>query len=256
MAFAEALSARAGSPSLERLLRRPERGAAIIVALAWATLIVRGTAGMATGMDGMSMHDSAPVRGLWPALAAGLPGWMLMTVAMMGPAALPAVRHTGVNSLRWRRARAMTEFSLAYLAVWFAFGVAALEAAALVPGVPGSFALALVLGAAAAWQLTPLKRRSLRDCHRSTPLPPTGWRAEIGALRFGVRNGRACLGSCWCLMLIMAVAPGDGLLWMVTITGIGTTERLLDRPRPATRHAATVLGFAAFTMAAVALASQ
>src|SRR6266540_6753308 len=56
-----------------------------------------------------------------------------------------------------------------------AFGALALTVAALVPAAPGSAAFAIVLAGAAAWQLSPLKRRWLRDCHRSVPLPPRGW---------------------------------------------------------------------------------
>jgi predicted metal-binding membrane protein len=93
----------------------------------------------------------------WSEAASGLPSWMLMTVAMMGPSALIATRHVGLNSLRWRRQRAIAEFSAAYLAVWAAFGLLVLAAAAFVPSVPGPAALAVVLAAAAAWQLTPFQ---------------------------------------------------------------------------------------------------
>ncbi len=212
-----------------------------------------GTAGTA-GMAGMGMPARAAARGAWSVVASGLPYWVLMIVAMMGPAALAGVRHTGRNSLRWRRGRAMAEFSAAYLAVWTAFGLVALAAVARVPGIPGSAALGIVLAAAAAWQLSPLKRRWLRDSHRSVPLPPRGWRAERGALRFGLRNGLSCLGSCWCLMLVMAVEPGGQLLWTAALAGVVTTERRLEKPRRATRLAAAALGIAAAGAAAAALA--
>jgi predicted metal-binding membrane protein len=174
-----------------------------------------------------------------------------MTVAMMGPAALAGIRHTGLNSLRWRRGRAMTGFAAAYLAVWAAFGVLALAAAAL-PRVPGPAALAAVLAVAAAWQLSPAKRRCLRACHRSVPLPPRGWRAEWGSLRFGLRNGAACLGSCWCLMLVMVAAPAGQLLWMAGLAGAVTAERLAPRPRAVTRFVAVACAFAALAVLAMA----
>ena len=110
----------------------------------------------------------------YPGIANPIDSWVLMSVAMMGPAALAGVRHTRLNSLRWRRGRAMTEFAAAYLAVWAIFGAVALTVVAALPGGPGTVALAIVLALAAAWQLTPLKRRWLRDCHRSVPLPPQG----------------------------------------------------------------------------------
>jgi predicted metal-binding membrane protein len=176
-----------------------------------------------------------------------------MVVAMMGPSALAGVRHTAENSLRWRRGRAMAEFSLAYLAVWTAVGLVALRTLAWLPVEAGVAALAVTLAAAAAWQLTPWKRRWLRDCHRAVPLPPTGWAAERGAVRFGVRNGLACVGSCWCLMLVMLVAPGAHLVWTVALTGVITTERWLARPRQATRRIAGGLAVAAVVAGGLAL---
>jgi predicted metal-binding membrane protein len=216
------------------LLRRPELGASVVVVGAWVALL-------ALAAQGGHRHVSR-----------GLPYWTLMTVAMMGPAALAGIRHTGLNSLRWRRGRAMAEFAAAYLAVWTAFGALALTMATLVPAVPGSAAFAIVLAVAAAWQLSPLKRRWLRDCHRSVPLPLRGWAAEWAALRFGLRNGAACIGSCWCLMLVMVVA--SGLLWTVLVAGFVTAEKLLQQPRRATRFGAAVLAIAAAGAAAAALA--
>ena len=229
------------------LLRHPETIAAILVAVAWLWLIsielggasVSGRAGM-PGMD-MAPETASRLSGIASAIA----WWVLMSVAMMGPAALAGVRHTGLNSLRWRRGRAMAGFAAAYLAVWAVFGAVAITVVAVVPGAHGTVALAIVLALAAVWQLTPLKRRWLRDCHRSVPLPPRGWKAELGALRFGLRNGQSCLGSCWCLMLVMAVAPANHLLWMVALTVVVTAEKLMERPRYVTRMAAVALAITA-----------
>jgi len=248
-----------GVTGVGRLLpRRPELGAAAAVAGAWVLLVLaaarasRGELGAGlTAMGGTGAGGVASPRSAWSLAAGGLPYWVVMTTAMMGPATLASVRHTGLNSLRWRRNRAMAEFSAAYLAVWAAFGVLALAAAARVPAAASMATLAVVLMAAAAWQLTPVKRRWLRACHRSVPLPPSGWRAEWGALRFGLRNGLACLGSCWCLMLVMAVAPGGQLLWTTGLTVTITSEKLLARQGRATRFAAAALAFAAVAAAAL-----
>jgi predicted metal-binding membrane protein len=240
------------------LLRHPELPAAAAVAAAWLALLATAARDALAGHPAAGMAAMPGMRSAHPAAglvaAAGLPGWMLMTVAMMGPAALAGVRHTGLNSLRWRRGRAMAGFAAAYLAVWAAFGVLALAAAALFTGaaVPGPAALAAVLAIAAAWQLTPAKRRSLRACHRSVPLPPRGWRAEWGSLRFGLRNGAACLGSCWCLMLVMVAAPAGQVLWMVGLAGAVTAERVAQRPRAMTRFIAVACAFATVAVLAIA----
>ena len=65
----------------------------------------------------------------------------------------------------------------------------------------------MVCGLAAFWQFSPFKRKCLRACHRSVPLPLVRMKAEVASIRFGVRNGSACVGSCWALMLVMLTAP-------------------------------------------------
>jgi predicted metal-binding membrane protein len=231
------------------MLRHPELGAAAAVTASWAALLViticsaHGWTAQAAMAD-MPMGGAAAQHSARLQAASGLPPWVLMTVAMMGPAALIAIRHTGLNSLHWRRQRAIVEFSVAYLAIWTAFGLLAQVADTFIPVTPGPGVLAGVLVAAAAWQLSPLKSRCLRGCHRSFPLPPRGWRADKGAFWFGLRNGLYCLGTCWCLMLVMIAAPGGQLLWTAGLTGIITAERLLPRPRGTTRVVAAMLGFA------------
>ena len=111
------------------------------------------------------------------------------------------------------------------------------------------------LALAAGWQLSAPKRRGLRDCHRPSPLPPTGRRATAGVVRFAVRNGTACVRSCWAMMLAMAVATTATTFWMVAITGLVLVEKLAPRPRQATRAGAVLLGAGALVVAAGALVS-
>ena len=89
---------------------------------------------------------------------------------------------------------------------------------------------------AAAWQLTRWKLVALRACHRPVPLPPLGRRADAAVVRFGVRNGSACVGSCWAMMLAMGVASAGAMLpAMVALTALVTSEKLAERPRRTTR---------------------
>jgi len=234
-----------GWPRLRR--SHPELGPALVVLGSWAVVVA---------LDAQARHGggrSAPADcGAGPATAS-LSSWLLMTVAMMGPAALGGVRHTAVSSLCWRRRRAMAEFSASYLAVWAALGLVVVAATAALPIVPEWPALAVSLAVAAAWQVTPWKSRRLRDCHRSIPLPPSGWRAEGAALEFGLRQGVACVGSCWCLMLVMLVIPGANLPWTVALTCLVTAERWAERPRRTTRLAAVGLAIAAIGAAGAAM---
>lgn len=249
--------------SLRRYLRRrPEAPASLVVGGAWLIVAVTSFGGLshdaggAATMPGMAMPMRVATQHATSSLGtavAGLPGWCLMVIAMMGPAALSGVRHTGLNSLPWRRSRAMTEFAITYLTCWMLFGLVALWTVALLPSLQSTAALAAALLVAGVWQLTAWKRRWLRDCHRSVPLRLTGWRAELCAARFGARNGLACVGSCWAMMLVMVVAPSGQLLWMAALGGVVTTERLMERPRRATRTASVLLLIASAAFAGTLL---
>ena len=143
-----------------------------------------GMSGM-SGMTGMAATGSsagggvaATLIGSGLGLAIGM--WTLMVVAMMVPAALPAVQHVAVNSLRWRRRRAVATYLAVYTVIWVAFGAVLIAVSPLWSGVDGRLVLAVALALAAGWQLTVHKRRALRDCHRPSPLPPRGRRATRG----------------------------------------------------------------------------
>jgi predicted metal-binding membrane protein len=223
-----------------------------------------GMAGMA-GMAGMSGMAGMPDMAHSPAsaahhsmllgvgAAASVAMWALMVVAMMLPTALPAVRHVATNSLRRRRPRAMATFAAVYLLIWVAFGALVIAVAPAWSSLDRSAVAAGVLGLAAVWQLTVHKRRALADCHRPSPLPPTGRRATAGVARFAWRNGTACVRSCWAMMLAMAVATTATTFWMVAITGVVLTEKLAARPRQATRAGALLLAAGSVAVAAGAL---
>jgi predicted metal-binding membrane protein len=244
--------------ALQAFFERPEFPALCIIAATWVVLVLSGAVGSHSagsssmpGMPGMAMPRSSSGPDNDP-IGGQLLGWVQMTVAMMGPSALAGIRHTGLNSLRWRRNRAMSEYAIAYLGVWVIFGVVALVLAHSIGGARSWVGLGVVLVAAAVWELLPAKRRFLRACHRARPLPPKGRAAELGSMRFGLRSGLACLGSCWCVMLVMIAAPAAHLAWMVGLTVLVTSERFLERPRRAVEVGATVLAMAALGALAVA----
>jgi predicted metal-binding membrane protein len=253
--------------------RRPALGVELGIATTWLLLLAAATgavgaaAGSSTGgssfgagslwlctfgqggMSGMGpgMHEAgggAVLAGGLPLLS-GLPMWGLMAGAMMLPTALPAVRHVGVNSLYWRRRRAMAEFVAVYLAVWTGFGILVLGPLSSLMPTDSGLALAAALSLAALWQLTPPKRRAQRACHRARPLPPYGWRASAGVARFGLFNGGACLASCWALMLTMAVVSSARLAWMAVLTAVVLIEKTNLKPRRTALRIATLAAAAA-----------
>lgn len=219
---------------------------------------VAGMAGMAgMGPDGTRTGSGTAVSHrsmlLGMGFATGIGMWALMVLAMMLPSALPAIRHVAVNSLRQRRTRAMATFAAVYIGIWVAVGAVVIALAPAWSALDGARVAAAALAIAAAWQLTVHKRRALRDCHRPSPLPPTGSRATAGVARFALRNSTACVRSCWAMMLAMAVATTATTFWMVAITGLVLTEKLALKPRQATRAGAVLLGAGSLLLAAGAL---
>jgi len=188
-----------------------------------------------------------------PTAAIGqLPGWSLMVVAMMVPATLPAVRHVGLNSMRYRRRRAMAFYVAAYVALWAAFGLVALELGDLLTGTVGVSSrvlLALAVAVAAGWQLTRAKRRALLACGRAVPLYPTGWRADVSCARFGCLQARRCVVSCWAIMLVMVAATTATLVWMAALTAFIAAEDLTRSGRHARRPTAAGLALVALVVA-------
>jgi predicted metal-binding membrane protein len=234
----------------------PEWAVALLAVVAWVALagLQRrgwGPFGIASAAGHEAMHHAghqaaAPAGVAGTGWLAAQGGWLLMATAMMVPPALPAVRRVAMDS-RWRRRqRAGATFIAAYLAVWALFGLLAVSAARWA-GLPAGagWPLAAALAVAAAWELTPSKRRWLRAGHRSVPLPPDGWKADLGCASAGLTYGRACLGAGWALMLPMAVAGHAGLALTVVLTVIATAEEVLVNGTHLTGAAALVLVTAA-----------
>lgn len=217
---------------------RPEWPIAAIVGLAWVAACVVYAA---TGGD----H-----RGTGAAAALG--GWALMAIAMMGPMALPAVRHVALNSLRARRLRAMALYFAVFTGVWLAFGIVALAAervATQMLGIDSRVLLASALALAVAWQLTRTKRRAIYACTRTVALPPLGRRADAACARFALKQGRRSVVSCWALMLVMTAVGHMNLAWMAALTAFILFEELTLVGRDALWPAAAGLAFAALVTA-------
>jgi len=249
--------------SLRRIGDRPTLSAELTVVAAWAVLLLgsglargagagdgQGLAGgplwiCTLGMNGMAQgggHPGPTATAVWPgSLLAGAPMWAMMAVAMMVPAATPAVHHVAGKSLYWRRRRAVLEFLVVFVAIWALFSAVVLAALVTWKPIASPYAPALALALAALWQLTPLKRAAQRACHRSRPLPPRGWRASAGVADFALHNGGACLASCWAMMLAAAVAGPGSLLWMGGMTGVMAAEKLAVTPQRAARRVAVLL---------------
>jgi len=180
---------------------------------AWAVTVER--------MRGMDAGPGTDLGGLGWYLGI----WVTMTAAMMLPSAAPAARHVA------RAARRVPTllFTAGYLAVWTGYGLLAYGFFRLLSssGVGwlawdrgGPYAAGGVVAAAGLYELTPLKRLSLRRC-RSAP--------HGGALRSGLAHGLDCVGCSGALMAVLFVLGAMSLFWMAVVAVAIFAEKVLPR---------------------------
>jgi predicted metal-binding membrane protein len=155
------------------------------------------------------------------ALPAFLAMWSAGMAAMMLPSELPLFRLDYATAGSRPRTAVL---GAGYLAVWLAIAgpVWLLDMAlgGAVLGMHGRIATAVVLGAAALYQLTPLKRRCLNICRAPLARVVHGWRDGVGgAFRMGVENGLWCVGCCIGLTAAL-LALGMMDLWWMVVAGV------------------------------------
>lgn len=226
------------------------------VAAVWLWLDRSGAGGGAGAspwwcMPGMGY--GGPVSGQGQGvLSAGLPMWLLMTLAMGLPGELPAAQYVATNTFVRNRSSAVTIFVAVYLAVWLGCGVGVITLASSLHGLPAGALFATALALAAGYELTGLKRRALNRCHRGKALPPHGLRRLVAVARFGWINGSGCVAACAPAMLAAWLAPVPQPLVMPGFAMVMTYQRLTRRPLTARRRIASgyILVAAAFTVAA------
>jgi predicted metal-binding integral membrane protein DUF2182 len=219
---------------------------AVTVSAWWLVLVWRPHSHTA----GVAPHHHAAGTDMGGSLH--LAWWTVMVVAMMVPLTLPATRTVAFNSLWRRRHRAVAIFLLGYTASWVGLGAGMLltrgigEAWSGVAWHGSSVVVASALLGAAAWELTPWKRRALRAAHRTMPLAPRGGRANRDCLVWGLVTARRCAASCWPVMLTMTLTHEVGV--MAALTGVSLVDRYRQRPSLAA-SAAVFAGLAVVILA-------
>jgi predicted metal-binding membrane protein len=202
----------ASSPPPERvggaLWHHPEWWSLMLSAVAWVAIV-------------REHWNAAPAchaaSATWGSRVAS---WSLMTIAMMLPMIVPAIRAVARNS-RMARDRAIAVFLLGYLAPWLVIGMAlSLTAATTRWGGAAGFA------AASVWQLTAAKRYALDVCRHTAPIATEGGLASRDCGALGWQTGIRCVASCWALMLTCFLA-GHTLFSLLAVTGVSAGERYL-----------------------------
>jgi predicted metal-binding membrane protein len=179
------------------------RTPALAAALA-ATLVLAAASWVVAvwQMHGMDMGVATSLG----SFASFIAVWVVMMAAMMLPGAAPAVLRRGQAS---GGVRAVPLFVGSYLAIWALAG-----AAVYVPYRPhGPVAAGVVVIAAGAYELTPLKRHFRRRCQDS--------------VRSGFRFGLCCAGSSAGLMAMLVVLGVMSVTWMAVIAVLVLAQKLL-----------------------------
>jgi predicted metal-binding membrane protein len=162
-----------------------------------------------------------------------------MMVAMMLPSAAPMILlYAAVNRKAHERGAPFVPtgvFAVGYLATWGVFSLLAvtlqwgLERTALLSSMMASTSLVLgglLLIAAGAWQLTPLKHACLKHCRSPLHFLSHHWRkGRGGAFRMGVEHGAFCLGCCWFLMGLLFYGGVMNLYWIVGLAAYVLLEK-------------------------------
>jgi predicted metal-binding membrane protein len=180
--------------------------------VAWAVTVDR--------MRGMDAGPGTDLGGLGWYLGI----WVTMTAAMMLPSAVPAARHVARVARRLPTAR----FTGGYLVVWTGYGLVAYGLFRLVNSFDvgwlawnrgGSYVAGGVIVAAGIYELTPLKRLSLRRCRNATH--------SGSALRSGLAHGVDCVGCSGALMAVLFVLGVMSLFWMAVVAVAIFAEKVL-----------------------------
>jgi predicted metal-binding membrane protein len=210
-----------------------------IILIAWALLAFGGSASFLPAFCTAQTWSTVPLAvSLDLALLFNSPGqlatgWVLMVVAMMLPLAIAPLWHVRERSFARRRGRSTVLFVAGFIAIWMAAGII-LQTTALLArwAVPMPLAcLGLAMAVALLWQISPAKQWCLNRCHQRPQLEAFGFAADFDAFRFGVRNGAACAGACWALMLSMLLIGQGQLPAMIAVTLFSLAESLED-PAP------------------------
>jgi predicted metal-binding membrane protein len=199
-------------------------------AIAWVV-----TADRMQGMDagpGTDLGSFGWFAGIWAVMMAAmmLPSLVPMAGAYARQARGGSVAVTPQSLLR------TTVFTSGYLLTWVLVGIVAwlvfravrsLDLSFLGWDDGGRYIAGAVIGGAALYEFTPLKRTCLRHC-RDRELLAADWRdGTAGAFRMGLDQGAYCVGSSWALMAALFALGVMSITWMVVIAALIVLEKTL-----------------------------
>lgn len=192
--------------------------------------------------------------------------WMVMTVGMMAPSAIPMIATFWKVSRQLDGSRSAPilsgVFLFAYVFVWMGYGlVAAILQTEMRRGCVVDEHLAFanptlaagLLAAAALYQFSPLKNVCLAKCRSPLGFLIGAYQPGYGgAFLTGAWHGIFCLGCCWLLMALAWVGGVLSMLWMVFVSALVILERTL----PAAASLEKAVGFLLLGVALVLMSTK
>ena len=169
--------------------------------------------------------------------------WVAMTLAMMLPTAAPMVlTYAEIADTAARKgepAASPLSLTAGYTAVWLGFAAVATalqfaltQFALLDAGRANTWLAGAIFLVAGLYQFSRLKHACLTQCQRPFPFFFANWTAEPrGVFLLGLRQGLACLGCCWAMMLVMFAAGAMNVLWMAALGVLMTIEKMATTAR-------------------------
>ncbi len=210
-----------------------------LVVVAWALILLSAP----TGLNVLIDHDYLLVTSHLPwlvALLLFLVGWQVMLCAMMLPTMFSVLSFV-VSRQHSRILARQLLFLSAYALVWTAFALVAFIGDTMLHRLVShwwwlythSWCIGTaILALAAVLQFSPLKRRCLMLCSNSSELCSGKYGHALRDVWFmGLRYGRACLGSCWGIMLVMFAVGMKNILVIALLAGMMFAEKELPGRR-------------------------
>ena len=169
--------------------------------------------------------------------------WVAMTLAMMLPTAAPMVlTYAEIADTAARKgepAASPLSLTAGYTAVWIGFAAVATalqfaltQFALIDAGRANTWLAGAIFLAAGLYQFSKLKHACLTQCQRPFPFFFANWTAEpCGVFLLGLRQGLACLGCCWAMMLVMFAAGAMNVIWMAALGVLMTVEKMTTTAR-------------------------
>ena len=243
-----------GEPTAVEAIIKRERlvigaGIALLTALSWWWVLV----GSGTGMSVFAMTTWVfpPPAGTgmtqeWSAAYAVVMVfmWWIMMIAMMTPSAAPTIllyAHVYRHERKLGRLAGATTptfaFAMGYLLTWMAFSLlatglqwglerAGLMHAMLMWSINPVFSGMLLL-AAGAYQLTPLKSACLDRCRAPAQFLAANFKpGTLGAVHMGAKHGAYCVGCCWLLMALLFAGGIMNLVWIAGLSILVLAEKI------------------------------